>query len=155
MTLNRRTLLRNVVVAGVTVAVAGCSGTSASGGSDESGGDSSDSAVVETTDVTMVNTQFDPRNVHVDAGATVTWTNEDSTGHTVTAASDNWSYDEAVDGGGETSYTFEDGGVYDVYCRYHGSKDLSGMAMKVAVGDASIASPLGGGDSGSSGGGGY
>lgn len=138
---------------GLAVPLAGCLGGSdddGSGGDGDTGGDGA--AVVETTDVSMVASQFDPRNVHVSAGATVTWTNEDGAAHTVTAASDNWSFDENVPGGEATQYTFESSGVYDVYCTYHGSADLTGMSMKVGVGDATIEEPLGG--SGGGGGGG-
>lgn len=115
--------------------VAGCT----SSGDGSSGGE-----VVQTTEVSMVGSQFDPRNIHVSAGATVTWTNDDSAGHTVTNASDNWSFDREVAGGESTEFTFEESGVYDVYCRFHGSADLTGMSMKVGVGDATIESPLGG-----------
>lgn len=126
--------------------VAGCLG-----GEDGNGGGSGDQ-VARTSDIAMVANQFDPRNVHVSAGTTVTWTNEDGTAHTVTSASDNWSYDEQVSGSDEAAFTFEDSGVYDVYCTFHGSADLTGMSMKVGVGDATIEEPLGG--SGGGGGGG-
>ncbi len=105
------------------------------------GGDSQ--TAEETTDVVMVDRQFDPRNVRADAGATITWTNEDETRHTVTSASDNWTEDAEVDGGEETTHTFQESGVYDVYCRLHGDTDLSGMSMKVGIGDATIERPLG------------
>lgn len=121
-----------------TPLVAGCTG----------GGDGGDGQVVETTEVAMSGSQFDPRNIHVPTGATVTWTNEDGHGHTVTSASDNWSVDDEVSAGGSTQFTFEESGVYDLYCRFHGSADLSGMSMKVGVGDATIESPLGGGQQG-------
>lgn len=133
---------RFLVVAGTaaTAAAAGCLG----GGTGSTGG----GRVVETTDVSMVGSQFDPRNIHVDAGATVTWTNDDSAAHTVTNASENWTFDEEVAGGGSTAFTFEESGVYDVYCRFHGSADLTGMSMKVGVGDATIEQPLGGAQGG-------
>ena len=118
--------------------LAGCTG-GGQGGDGDGGG-----AVVETSEVSMAASQFDPRNVHVEAGTTVTWTNEDSTAHTVTSAGDGGSFDEEVAGGASTSTTFETSGVYGVYCRFHGSSDLTGMSMKVAVGDATIESPLGG-----------
>lgn len=107
--------------------------------------------VRQTSSVTMVNTQFSPRNIHVDAGTKVTWTNEDSSAHTVTAASDNWNKDTEVQGGGSTTHTFSENGVYDVYCRFHGSQDLTGMSMKIAVGDAEIQNPLGAGGGGGGG----
>lgn len=138
--MKRRTFLTTAAAIGIGT-ISGCSG---------GGGGSGGSNVEETADIAMVDSQFDPRNARVDAGATVTWTNEDTAGHTVTSASDNWELDVTVDGGGEATHTFEASGVYDVYCRFHGSADLSGMSMKIAVGDASIESPLGG----SSGGGG-
>lgn len=128
-----------------TAFVAGCAG----GGGDGGG----DSAVKQTSDVTMENSQFQPRNIAVDAGTTVTWTNEDSTSHTVTSASDNWSKDVEVAGGKTATHAFEESGVYDVYCRFHGSPDLSGMSMKIAVGGATIQRPLG--DDGDGGSGAY
>ncbi|MDS0278498.1 plastocyanin/azurin family copper-binding protein [Halomicroarcula sp. S1AR25-4] len=129
---DRRTVLQLTggAVAGI---LAGCAG---------GGGGTS---VEATTDVAMVNSQFDPRNVHVGAGATVTWANEDGDAHTVTSASDNWVVDVEVPGGETATHTFDSDGVYDVYCRFHGSSDLSGMSMKVGVGEATIEQPLGSG----------
>ena len=139
--MQRRRFLAAAAAALSAPLVAGCAGGSGGG-----------SQVAETTEVAMAASQFDPRNIHVEAGATVTWTNEDSVGHTVTNASDNWTFDQAVDGGGTAAFTFDAAGVYDVYCRYHGTADpLEGMSMKVAVGDATIQEPLGGSTGGSSG----
>lgn len=153
--MKRRNLLKAASAVSIGL-LAGCTGGGdgdgdGDGGSGDGGGDSG-ATVEETATIAMVDSQFDPRNAHVDGGTTVTWTNEDSAGHTVTSASDNWDFDETVDGDGEATYTFDDGGVYDVYCRFHGSSDLSGMSMKIAVGDATIDSPLGGGSSGGDGG---
>ncbi len=106
-------------------------------------GKNGQTSIQETNSVSMVNSQFSPRNIHIDIGTTVTWTNDDGFGHTITSASDNWEKDTEVSGGGSTTYTFEESGVYDVYCRFHGSEDLSGMSMKIAVGNATIQSPLG------------
>ncbi|MEF8839884.1 MAG: plastocyanin/azurin family copper-binding protein, partial [Haloarculaceae archaeon] len=64
--------------------------------------------------VDMAGSQFDPRNLEVEVGTRVVWANEDSFGHTVSSASDNWSFDEEVGGGGSTAFTFESSGVYDV-----------------------------------------
>lgn len=135
MTLPRRQLLE--LVAAGSVLLAGCSS------SDDDG-----DPVEETSSVAMADSQFDPRNISVDTGTTVTWTNDDDTAHTVTNASDNWENDTEVAGGAETTHTFEESGVYDVFCRFHGSADLSGMSMKIGVGDATIDDPLGsdGGD---------
>lgn len=154
MAITRRHFLRASGAAAVAITVAGCSG-----GSDDSGGTTDtagggSAAVKETTEVALTGSQFEPRNISIDPGATVTWTNEDGYAHTVTSASNNWSFDKEVSAGGSVSYTFEKSDVYDVYCKFHGSAELTGMSMKIAVGDATIASPLGtnSGDDGSSGG---
>lgn len=133
-----------VTAASTVPLVAGCTGTNNGG----SGGE--DATVEETSDVSMTGNQFQPRNIHVDAGMTVTWTNDDGFEHTVTSASDNWDKDTSVSGGGQATHTFKNSDVYDVYCTIHGGSDLSRMSMKVGVGDATIESPLGG-DSGGSG----
>jgi plastocyanin len=131
--------------------VAGCTGSSGGGG-DADGGDSSGGAsgvsVEETSSVAMVNNQYEPRNIEVGTGTTVTWTNEDDSEHTASSASDDWQKDARVASGSETSHTFDESGVYDVFCSIHGSPDLSGMSMKIGVGDATIEAPLGGGDAG-------
>lgn len=151
--MNRRPFLRTTSAIAIGL-IAGCTG-GGNGDGGGGGGDGDGSAAQETADIAMVDSQFDPRNARVEVGATVTWTNEDSTSHTVSSASDNWDLDVTVDGGGEATHTFEESGVYDVYCRFHGSADLSGMSMKIAVGDATIESPLGGGGSSGDGGGPY
>lgn len=111
--------------------------------------------VEETSQVSMTGSQFQPPNIHVDVGTTVTWTNDDGYEHTVSSASENWSFDKSVPGGESVTYTFEESAVYDVYCTIHGGSDLSGMSMKVGVGDATIENPLGGNNGGGGGGGGY
>ncbi|TKR25122.1 cupredoxin domain-containing protein [Natronomonas salsuginis] len=140
----RRRRFLTVTAASTVPLVAGCTGAN-NGGSGRDG-----ATVEETSDVSMTGNQFQPRNIHVDAGTTVTWSNDDDFDHTVTSASENWDKDTNVSGEGQTTHTFENNGVYDVYCTIHGGSDLSGMSMKVGVGDATIESPLGG-DSGGSG----
>ncbi len=133
----RREFLRTAI-AGSVVLIAGCAGTN----EDEPESGSGGSLAEETTTVSMTSSQFEPRNIHVETGATVTWQNGASADHTVTSASANWEQDAVVSSGEETTYTFEESGVYEVYCSYHGSADLTGMSMKVGVGDATIEDPL-------------
>jgi len=157
MAQTRRRFLETGVLAAVASTLAGCQGSS---GGDTEGGDggSGGGGTTQTTGmddgaggsdgevtVDMVGSQFDPRNLEIDVGTRVVWTNEDSSGHTVSSASDNWSFDREVSGGGSVGFTFDAEGVYDVYCRFHGGEDLSGMSMKVAAGDATIENPLGSG----------
>jgi plastocyanin len=71
--------------------------------------------------VTIQNFAFDPSNLTVKTGTTVTWTNMDSVNHTVT--SDTGLFDSGELGKGSTfSYTFDKAGVYTYYCIPHHSK---------------------------------
>lgn len=105
--------------------------------------------VKQTTAVSISNPQFSPRNIRISPGDTVTWTNTEpeesqtSMGHQIRNASDNWSMDEFIDVGEETEHTFEEEGVYDVYCEIHGGADMSGESMRIGVG-TSVNNPLGG-----------
>ena len=68
-------------------------------GSDES------SEPVATTEVTMAKSyRFDPKAIEIEAGQTVTWTNEDNFTHTVQVEGRE---DHKVDRGDSVSITFE------------------------------------------------
>lgn len=105
--------------------------------------------VESTTDVSMHDAQFHPRNIEVSTGDEVTWTNDTDSGegdevvYLLRSATDGWEFEAEVPEEEETSYTFEESGVYGVYAEGLGSDDLSGMSMKVGV-DESIDDPLGG-----------
>ena len=61
---------------------------------------------------------FSPSDVAVAKGATVTWTNKDSMGHTVTSGS----FDSGtIQNGGSYSFTFTQAGTYDYHCSIHPS----------------------------------
>jgi len=61
---------------------------------------------------------FDPPTLTVPVGTTVTWTNNDSTTHTVTA--DDGSFDSGnVDPGGTFSFTFSTAGTINYHCKIH------------------------------------
>jgi len=103
--------------------------------------------VVETTEVAIANPQFQPRNIRISPGDTVTWENTEQgqteIAHRIRNASDNWSFDEPVEAGDVVTYTFEEEGVYEAYCPIHGDEDMSGESMKIGVG-TNIENPLGG-----------
>jgi len=139
--LTRRALLGSGGAA-LAAGLAGCTSGDGDGGADTT--DESPGTTPGGATVTMVASRFDPRTLAVETGATVTWVNEDGSAHTVTAASENWALDEEVPAGGRTSHTFETPGVYDAYCEFHGTPDLDGMSMRVAVGGATVGAPLGG-----------
>jgi plastocyanin len=71
-----------------------------------------------TADVTIVGFAFDPAELRVVAGTTVTWTNRDSVPHTATDG--DGSFDTGtIDGGASGSHTFDAPGTFDYVCAFH------------------------------------
>lgn len=68
--------------------------------------------------VTIQNYAFSPATITVKAGDSVTWTNQDSTGHSATA--DDGSFDTGVLANGQSkSVTFSNPGTYTYHCSVH------------------------------------
>lgn len=68
--------------------------------------------------VTIKDFKFGPDMVTIKAGTTVTWTNQDSTQHTVTA--DDGSFDGGPLAQGQTfSHTFDTAGTFTYHCKIH------------------------------------
>jgi plastocyanin len=117
----RRILLALCAV--VALGVAGC------GGGDDNGGSTSSSSAPASTSsssssgggvaIKMQNIAFDPKAVTVKAGQKVTWTNDDSTDHNVTAdsgagfKSDNFGKD------GTFEFTPDKAGTIKYECTIH------------------------------------
>jgi len=120
-----------VVTAGV---LAGCSSNSGfstnnnpygggggTGGGGTGGGGSTQSG---TASVVMQNRQ--PLGLDCDLGTTVTWTNDDSTSHTVTFTDISGVDSGTLTRGQTFSYTFTTAGTFHYYCRIHGASVMSG-----------------------------
>jgi len=76
---------------------------------------------------------FDPDEVPVAVGGTVTWTNDGRNPHTVIA--DDGSFDSGRMEAGDTfTLAFDEPGVHRFYCRYHGGPGGLGMAGAAVVG---------------------
>jgi plastocyanin len=87
-------------------------GTSPSGGSAAPGGNS----------VTIKNFSFQPKTLTVRAGTTVTWTNDDSTPHTVQFSDRSIPTSPDLSAGGgqsQYSHTFTAAGTYPYICGIH------------------------------------
>ena len=70
--------------------------------------------------VDMRGFEYFPRDLTVNAGSTVTWTNSDNVPHTATEKDKAW--DTGVVGkNGESSLTFDTPGEYEYYCTIHPS----------------------------------
>ena len=107
-----RRLAPAVLVALVLVA-AGCGG-------DESG------EAVATTKVTMAKSYvFEPERIEVDAGQTVTWTNDDNFTHTVQVDGQE---DHKVERGESVSIAFDTAGTYHYVCTLH-EQDMDGEVI--------------------------
>ncbi|MGH2714284.1 MAG: plastocyanin/azurin family copper-binding protein [Thermoleophilaceae bacterium] len=103
--------------------VAGCGGDD----DDDGGGGGGGAATTEQpaggggggAEVSLKDIQFGPSEVTVSVGDTVTWTNEDSVDHDVTA--DSFSSGEAggLAGGDTFEHTFGEAGTFDYVCTVH------------------------------------
>lgn len=135
--------------------LAGCTGN----GQDQGGTDPSedgnqtttaeseggDTDLPDTVPVALSGTEFDPRQVRIAPGGSVTWTNEGSNQHTVEATTfteegTSWSFrSDTLSSGDSSSHTFEQGGVYEYYCTIHGESSMCGVVL---VGDVSYSGSL-------------
>ena len=89
-------------------------------------GGSADSAPVATTEVTMVKSyRFEPSRIEVDAGSSVTWTNDDNFTHTVQVDGQE---DHKVERGDSVSIAFDKPGTYTYVCTLH-SRDMDGEVI--------------------------
>lgn len=121
MTIRSRRLLASLALA-VTVGLAACapapsqlSGTAAL---ESSGGVTPVSAPAAGGTIAMRDYSFQPANIEVKVGTKVTWRNDDSAQHTVTADGGLFS-SRPIDGGGTFSYTFDKAGTYTYHCSIH------------------------------------
>lgn len=83
------------------------------------GGDGGDGGGGGGTEVSMEGIAFQPAEVTVSAGDTVTWTNNDSVGHDVTADSFNSGDPGGLASGKTFEHTFEEAGTFDYVCTVH------------------------------------
>jgi plastocyanin len=102
------------VAALAALAAAGCGGAGVSGPAEK------------TTEVTMAKSyRFDPERIEIEAGQTVTWTNEDNFTHTVQVDGEE---DHKVDKGRSVSITFDEPGTYPYVCTLHRA-DMEGEVI--------------------------
>lgn len=85
-----------------------------------SGGDDEGDSAAGGDAVAIVDFNYEPADLEVAAGTTVTFTNEDGFAHTVTAKDK--SFDSGnMDEGASFDHTFEEPGTYDYLCAIHNS----------------------------------
>jgi plastocyanin len=90
------------------------------------GGGERSSDPVATTEVKMVKSyRFDPETIEIQAGQTVTWTNEDNFTHTVEVEGRG---DHKVGKGESVELTFDEPGTFEYVCTLH-SRDMKGTVI--------------------------
>ena len=112
-----RRLRLSLVALGASAVVGAASGC---------GGSNGDTTPVATTEVTMAKSyRFDPKQIEIDAGETVTWTNDDNFTHTVKVDGQE---DHKAEPGDEVSITFDEPGTYEYVCTLH-RQDMDGTVI--------------------------
>jgi plastocyanin len=90
------------------------------------GGSAQSSEPVATTEVTMAKSyRFDPATIEIEAGQSVTWTNEDNFTHTVQVDGQD---DHEVGKGESVTIDFEQRGTYHYVCTLH-RQDMEGEVI--------------------------
>jgi plastocyanin len=90
------------------------------------GGAAEISEPVATTEVTMAKSyRFDPQTIEIEAGRSVTWTNDDNFTHTVRVDGQE---DHEVEPGKSVSIEFDTPGTYHYVCTLH-RRDMDGEVI--------------------------
>lgn len=113
------------LIAGVTFVA--CASTAGSGATNAPAA----TAAAKQVTVTIKGFAFSPATITVTKGAKVTWSNQDSTTHTVTSGanrSKDGTFDAQISGGNETQVTFDKTGTFAYFCQIH-----QGMVATVIV----------------------
>ena len=85
---------------------------------------SSPAPAVAGTQISIKGFAFNPNQPSVAKGATITWSNDDGTTHTVTSGVPgtlSGKFDQRVEPGTTFSFTFTESGTYEFFCNIHNS----------------------------------
>lgn len=80
--------------------------------------------------VSVIEFAFQPEEVWVEVGTTVTWENDGQVVHTATAADDAWDTGDVSPGASE-QIVFDEEGTYDYRCIYHEAQGMVGTIQVV------------------------
>ena len=127
-----RTSISIGVLLAVSVALAACSSSSASPSAAPSAAPSVEASASggggtgggSEAAVTIQNFAFAPADLSVKVGTKVTWTNQDSAGHTVTFDTGSDTSD-TLGNGASNSQTFNTAGTFAYHCKIHPSMKAS------------------------------
>jgi LPXTG-motif cell wall-anchored protein len=102
----------------------------------------------ETKNVSIQDFKFEPKEITINVGDTITWKNEGGTEHTAQADDDSFNSGD-LEVGKSFSFTFTKAGTFPYFCKYHGAKGGTGMSGTITVGEAAAPAPAAGAPSGS------
>lgn len=88
-------------------------------GTTSASGTTAPETTAKTYTIDIKNFDFSPSTLTVKVGDTVTWTNMDSVGHTVTSDSGSELASSTLSNGGSYSHTFTSAGTFSYHCRPH------------------------------------
>lgn len=129
MSIVRRTFVPALVGAGLLSISCG-GGGGGGGGPTGTGGNG-----LPQGDVTLTASSFQPRDLSIRVGETVTWVNSTTLLHTITPDGHaEWTRREVSRRGDTFRATFDREGVYWYYCEIHGAPG-AGMYGRIIVGD--------------------
>ena len=75
-------------------------------------------ARAEATEVQIHNFVFEPTQLNLKVGTTVTWTNTDRDSHTSTSDTPGWN-SGTISPGRQFSFTFQSAGTFPYHCSFH------------------------------------
>ena len=124
VSLTRSSATLALATAGLAIALAACSGSSGTAApavpAAPTAVSASEAPAAGGSTVSIKDFAFNPGSITIAAGTTVVWTNDDGTGHTVTA--DDGSFDSKTIGAGATfSQAFATAGTFTYKCTIHSS----------------------------------
>ena len=106
---------------------------------------SEEASSIDPQIVRVVDDEFSPRVLYVDPGTTVIWESDGANNHNVIASDGSWQaissdYFEygIITKGDQYEHTFNEPGIYEYYCPYHGTNN-KGMVGTIVVGDVDYA----------------
>ncbi len=76
------------------------------------------------TQISIKGFAFNPNQPSITKGATIAWTNDDGTTHTVTSGvpgTPSGKFNQSLDAGKTFSFTFTETGTYEFFCNIHNS----------------------------------
>jgi amicyanin len=106
------------ILAIALISISGCTQYGQSGGSQTGGNQSSNQTA---NSIEIKNFAFSPSTLTIKTGETVTWTNDDSTTHTITSDTGSELGSGSISTGQTYSHTFNTAGTFDYHCSIHTS----------------------------------